>query len=312
MAQIKLGTVTVTNGSATVTGAGTKWVTDGVQAGDGFVLQTDVAINGSGIYYQVGGSITETSLALTAPWAGDTAVGALYVVIPDFIAPGYPALLPGDLEVKSVFNRNVSKLVSDKQDGNVTTSTGFQSVADALDSRVNIGEIGPEPLSTSTGLQTLIDALNDRLIAQAPGDIAGAAALRGAIGAGDLYSRGGILGTVSQSGGVPTGAIIQRGSNANGEFVRWADGTQIATFYSNFGLSIGANSVVGFSWNLPIAFVDSNYYAASTGTPSLSNDVFSNVYTDSYTNNSVVFFFRNGATAQNIENRRYFAIGRWY
>lgn len=36
-----------------------------------------------------------------------------------------------------------------------------------------------------------------------------------------------IVGTVSQSGGVPTGAIIQRGSNANGEFVRYADGTQI-------------------------------------------------------------------------------------
>lgn len=38
-----------------------------------------------------------------------------------------------------------------------------------------------------------------------------------------------LLGTVSQSGGVPTGAIIERGSNANGEFVRYADGTQICT-----------------------------------------------------------------------------------
>lgn len=31
-----------------------------------------------------------------------------------------------------------------------------------------------------------------------------------------------IAGTVSQSGGVPTGAIIERGSNANGEYVRYA------------------------------------------------------------------------------------------
>ena len=38
-----------------------------------------------------------------------------------------------------------------------------------------------------------------------------------------------ILGTVSQSAGVPTGAIIERGSNSNGEFVRFADGTQICT-----------------------------------------------------------------------------------
>lgn len=36
-----------------------------------------------------------------------------------------------------------------------------------------------------------------------------------------------ILGIVSQSGGVPTGAIIEKGSNSNGEYVRFADGTQI-------------------------------------------------------------------------------------
>ena len=36
-----------------------------------------------------------------------------------------------------------------------------------------------------------------------------------------------LVGTVSQSGGVPTGAVVERGSNANGEYVRFADGTQI-------------------------------------------------------------------------------------
>jgi hypothetical protein len=45
----------------------------------------------------------------------------------------------------------------------------------------------------------------------------------------ELYHTGNLLGTVSQSAGVPTGAVIQRGSNANGEFVRFADGTQICT-----------------------------------------------------------------------------------
>ena len=39
------------------------------------------------------------------------------------------------------------------------------------------------------------------------------------------YSRENILGTVSQAAGVPTGEIIERGSNANGEYVRFADGT---------------------------------------------------------------------------------------
>lgn len=36
-----------------------------------------------------------------------------------------------------------------------------------------------------------------------------------------------IVGTVSQVGGIPTGAIVESGSNANGTYVRYADGTQI-------------------------------------------------------------------------------------
>lgn len=38
-----------------------------------------------------------------------------------------------------------------------------------------------------------------------------------------------VVGTVSMSGGAPTGAVLERGSNANGEYVRFADGTQICT-----------------------------------------------------------------------------------
>lgn len=37
------------------------------------------------------------------------------------------------------------------------------------------------------------------------------------------------VGTVSESGGVVTGDIIERGSNANGEYVKYADGTLICT-----------------------------------------------------------------------------------
>lgn len=43
------------------------------------------------------------------------------------------------------------------------------------------------------------------------------------------YGRSTLLGGVTQSGGVPTGAVIESGSNANGTYVRWADGTQICT-----------------------------------------------------------------------------------
>ena len=43
----------------------------------------------------------------------------------------------------------------------------------------------------------------------------------------DIYEKSNILGPVSQSGGVPTGAIIESGSNANGYYVKYADGTMI-------------------------------------------------------------------------------------
>ncbi|QWZ63568.1 phage tail protein [Aeromonas sp. FDAARGOS 1417] len=41
------------------------------------------------------------------------------------------------------------------------------------------------------------------------------------------YKRKNILGAVSQVAGIPTGAIIERGSNANGEYIKFADGTMI-------------------------------------------------------------------------------------
>ena len=44
----------------------------------------------------------------------------------------------------------------------------------------------------------------------------------------EVFKQSNILGTVSESGGVPTGGIIERGSNANGEFVKYADGTLFA------------------------------------------------------------------------------------
>ncbi|WP_010139403.1 DUF2793 domain-containing protein [Oceanicola sp. S124] len=45
----------------------------------------------------------------------------------------------------------------------------------------------------------------------------------------EIVSQASVVGTVSQAAGVPTGAVIESGANANGEYVRWADGTQICT-----------------------------------------------------------------------------------
>ncbi len=45
----------------------------------------------------------------------------------------------------------------------------------------------------------------------------------------ETVSQASLLGPVAQSGGVPTGAVIERGATADGAYVRFADGTQICT-----------------------------------------------------------------------------------
>lgn len=65
------------------------------------------------------------------------------------------------------------------------------------------------------------------------------------------FRRGNVLGTVSQSGGTPTGALIESGTNANGTYVRFADGTQICWKAVSINQAIAAHaytSVAGGSW----------------------------------------------------------------
>jgi hypothetical protein len=64
-----------------------------------------------------------------------------------------------------------------------------------------------------------------------------------------IYSQNNILGTVSQSAGVPTGAIIEKGSNANGEYSKLADGSVFMT--NNITTSASGPSV----WVYPITIM---------------------------------------------------------
>lgn len=80
------------------------------------------------------------------------------------------------------------------------------------------------------------------------------------------------VGTVSQSGGVPTGAIIERGSNANGEYIRFADGTQIctATLTMNAaGSPVGGIYISGnVTWTFPAVFAAAPSVSGLPNSPS--------------------------------------------
>jgi hypothetical protein len=125
-------------------------------------------------------------------------------------------------------------------------------------------------------------------------------------GGSQVYSRNNILGTVSQSGGVPTGAIIERGSNANGEFVKYADGTMICRVSLNFTRTA--------TWTHPVVFSE---------TPSVVATVRGNAVGPSWPDEvTIVTVTDRSATItglrynRNISSQFSFtmivAIGRWF
>lgn len=126
--------------------------------------------------------------------------------------------------------RSGSAWVSSPLPANVAALAGLAGAADRLPYFTGEGALS---LTTLTALaRTLLDDTTQGQMQSTLG--LGSAATRTALGTtGSLYSRDSILGTVSQSGGVPTGAIIERGSNANGEYVKFADGTQICVGVTN-------------------------------------------------------------------------------
>ncbi|WP_283176240.1 DUF2793 domain-containing protein [Gemmobacter sp. 24YEA27] len=75
-----------------------------------------------------------------------------------------------------------------------------------------------------------------------------------------VFARSNILGTVSQTGGVPTGAVIEHGSNANGDFIRFADGTQICwktdLTVTNASTALGSGfTSAALTWTFPQTFL---------------------------------------------------------
>ncbi|TVQ05578.1 MAG: DUF2793 domain-containing protein [Roseinatronobacter sp.] len=118
-------------------------------------------------------------------------------------------------------------------------------------------------VSLPNGAQ-LDTALTGTAVVQSDVDTTAGRLLTTGAGPDQAYRRANILGAVSQSGGVPTGAVIERGSTANGVYVRFADGTQICTHTLNAGdpTAQGAGSFAdpyrtgSTDWTYPAPFAE--------------------------------------------------------
>lgn len=99
MSQYITGTVDVTNASATITGTGTLWLSE-IAIGDLFIVV------GDGVSYEVASITNDTTIALTAPYAGTTATGASYVIARDFTPnQSIPLINKGDVETATILKR---------------------------------------------------------------------------------------------------------------------------------------------------------------------------------------------------------------
>jgi hypothetical protein len=139
---------------------------------------------------------------------------------------------------------------------------------------------------------------------------------------GPVFSRATLLGTVSEASGVPTGAAMQRSSGVNGEYVRFADGTQIA---SNSGCTFAftATTALNYTWTFPAAFVATPNVVVTL--PTATDGVYTGIaavdvghFFQATGTASILLGLRkvDGATdfasGDSITNVRVTAFGRWF
>ncbi|KUF08957.1 DUF2793 domain-containing protein [Pseudoponticoccus marisrubri] len=143
----------------------------------------------------------------------------------------------------------------------------------------------------------------------------------------ELYHCGNIVGQVWQTGGVPEGAVIERGSNADGTYVRFADGTQICTHAINLGDPTSAGSgtfsdpyltpVTGQTITFPAAFVAAPTLSVAHSVAGGGSGALSRAFTSSFhsVDATGVSGYRavrmTGSNDSSDVTLHYTAIGRW-
>jgi hypothetical protein len=134
-------------------------------------------------------------------------------------------------------------------------------------------------------------------------------------GGSQVYSRNNILATVTQSAGVPTGGIIERGAVSptnRGQYIRYADGTQICWSYNAGDLASSSASGNVFrtttevTWTFPVAFIEAPVVTVSTDIASRWGAV------GAVTSTTVDFRQYSAVTAAATVATKIVAVGRWF
>lgn len=137
--------------------------------------------------------------------------------------------------------------------------------------------------------------------------------------------RSDLLGTVSESSGAATGAIIEAGSNANGDYTRFADGTQICRIRDYVAAQTSADALT-YTWTFPAAFSENDGLAVvasrasaagahtNVGRDDISDTVVA-IPASPFSSVDIIMRAVSGVSfdpAATVNNNAALAIGRWF
>lgn len=284
--------------------------------------------SGGGSYYKIDNTESVTSVqgekgavTLTPEKIGAEAAGTASAGIKQHEAKSGAHNISGILGLDEALNGKVSKIIqlAAGADLNAVTDTGFYRLSSsAINAPVGVS-VAYGLLQVIRGNDTITQIItgykDGRRVSRSgdPADIGGTGKYTQWY---EIYAQNSILGQVSQLAGVPTGAIIERGSNANGEYVKWADGTMICYWRTIFSTSCtspyGAGLYTGsVTWTFPARFISSPITpppgirlstGASWSVPFSATPTEANYYVVDAASRPV------GTQAEFVG----FAIGRWY
>ncbi|WP_426234713.1 phage tail protein [Pseudomonas sp. TWP3-2] len=329
----RLGTVSVTQNSSTVSGVNTAFAAN-TRIGDAF-------IGPDGRQYELGNVASDTVISIIPPYLGPTVSGTSYAVAP---IQGYQKGLAD--EVRSWVNTYGQKMAALGTTGNYDllplnkggTGLAVNTSAELLTALGAMPAAGGAYTPIFNALRVVTGA-----VPSGGGGFLGwnetgnGSGMSGAVsftcnqggGTGGFSWRtvnqgntaGGPFMTYSYAGvlNVPTGLqlagrnVVESGSNANGNWIRFGDGTQICTFTTG---SIGASTVQGNCWisapaiwTYPAAFVASSEPVV-TGVANSGNSVVSlnSAPTPTNVSWSRVSFYGDATGRAS----RLMAVGRWF
>jgi hypothetical protein len=244
-----LGGGTTVSGTLSLTGAVTAAVGGSVALNGPVTATGTVALNGgvtaaAGQTVTLAGPVTAAALTVNGTLLGTAAQGS------DRDATAQRLLRVGAFGLGTQAVTEAASWDTIAETGlyrsSVTTTTGLPA---ALAGWVMLHIQGETNTATQIALRTTVDDL--RIRRRTAGTWGGWVT---------VYHTANVLAAVAQVAGVPTGGVLERGSNANGEFVRFADGTLICTrtnlSVTNASTAVGQlfRSSANVTWTFPVAF----------------------------------------------------------